>query len=89
VRVTALLLLLACGDTPGEHQTIRGEATLETFEKRMCKCADPACAQQVITDFAKWTKVIKKPRGNPEDAAKIMERYNACMAAANTRTSRP
>jgi hypothetical protein len=85
----ALLLLLACGDGPGERQTIRGEATLETFEKRMCKCADPECAQQVVSDFARWTKTIKKPRANAEDAAKIMDRYNACMIEANGRASRP
>jgi hypothetical protein len=89
VRFAVLLALIACGDGPGEHQTVRGEATLETFENRMCKCTDPDCAKQVVADFARWSKVIKKPRGNVEDAAKIMERYNACMTEAIGRTSRP
>jgi hypothetical protein len=80
-----LLLAIACGDPPGK-QTIRGEATLETFEERMCKCTDGTCAQQVIAEFARWSKTVRKPR---EDAAKIMDRYNACLTAALRRTSSP
>jgi hypothetical protein len=78
VRVLVLLALAGCGDGPGKT-TVRGEATLETFTERMCKCTDGECAQSVIRDFARWSKTIKKPR---TDAAQIMERYNACLTTA-------
>jgi hypothetical protein len=79
-----LLLLIACGDGPGDR-TIRGEPTLETFERRMCACSDAACAQTVIRDMTAWTQRIKAPRTTGEDATKIMARYNACLTAVTKR----
>jgi hypothetical protein len=76
--LVASLLAVACGDGPGER-AIRGTPTLETFERRMCACSDPACVKQVVQDMAHWSKLVKTPRsGNAE----IMARYNACMAKA-------
>lgn len=74
------LLAIACGDGPGER-VIRGEPTLETFERRMCACRDPACVKQVVRDMASWSKLVKTPRKG-DDTAQIMARYNACMANA-------
>ena len=76
------LLLVACGDGPGG--AIRGEPTLETFERRMCACPDAACAKQVVKDMAVWSQKLRAPRTG-EDSAKIMARYNACMTEANKR----
>ena len=78
------LLLVACGDGPG-NTAIRGEPTLETFERRMCACRDAACAKQVVQDMAAWSQKIRAPRTTGEDAAKIIARYNACMTEANKR----
>jgi hypothetical protein len=76
------IVVAACGDGPGE-QTIRGEATIETFVNRMCACTDATCANAVVTEFARWTKTIKKPREDPATAKQLMDRYNACMTHAN------
>lgn len=77
-RLVVMLLLVACGDGPGQ-QTIRGEPTLETFERRMCACRDAPCAQQVIEDITRWSQRIKTPRADRGNTAEIMARYNACM----------
>ena len=78
------LLLVACGDGP-VGTAIRGEPTLETFERRMCACQDAACAKHVVQDMAAWSQKLRAPRAAGEDAAKIMARYNACMTEANKR----
>ncbi len=78
------VLLVACGDGPGSSTAIRGEPTLETFERRMCACPDAACAKQVVKDMAAWSQKLRAPRAG-EDSATIMARYNACMTAANKR----
>ncbi|MBA2540239.1 MAG: hypothetical protein H0V17_11430 [Deltaproteobacteria bacterium] len=78
--LVASVLAIACGDGPGER-AIRGEPTLETFERRMCACTDPTCVKQVVQDMAQWSKLVKAPRPG-DDTAAITARYNACMAKA-------
>ncbi len=82
MRALGLCFVIACGDGPGAT-AIRGEPTLETFERRMCACRDAACAMQVVTEMAAWSQKVRAPRDNPEDTMKIMARYNACMTDAN------
>ncbi len=77
-----LCLVIACGDGPGTT-AIRGEPTLETFERRMCACRDAACTKQVVTEMAAWSQKIRAPRESLDDTAKVMARYNACMVEAN------
>jgi hypothetical protein len=78
--LVAGLVVVACGDGPGER-AIRGEPTLETFERRMCACSDRACVKQVVQDMAHWSKLVKTPPSGG-DTTKIMAHYNACMAKA-------
>jgi hypothetical protein len=82
--VITLLLVAGCGDGPGE-QSVRGEPTLLGFERRMCNCRDAACATLVTAALARWSKQIpaNAPKPDPTESAKIMARYNACMAKAN------
>ena len=82
---SVIVLLVACGDGPGGTigGSIRGEPTLETFEHRMCACRDRSCTKQVVQDMAAWSNRIRAPRGNVDDTANIMARYNACMTEAN------
>jgi len=83
MRSTMILaFVVACGDGPGDTK-IRGEPTLETFEQRMCACTDAACANTVVRDMARWSKIVKTPP--PGDARAIMDRLNACMAKATRR----
>lgn len=77
-----IVLVVACGDGPGST-AIRGEPTLETFERRMCACRDATCAKQVVTEMAAWSQKVRVPRDNTGETAKIMARYNACLTAAN------
>lgn len=87
-RVSILTLivasLLACGDPPG-NQAIRGEPTLETFERRMCACTDVPCTREVIRDMTRWSKRLAAPAPPHTDAAAIMARYNACLTAVTTK----
>jgi len=84
MRALLILVMAACGDGPSKT-TIRGEPTLETFERRMCACADAACAKQVVVEMAAWSKKVKAPRADVEDTARTMRRYNACMAEVSRR----
>ena len=81
-----VICLVACGDGPGD-QTIRGEATLETFVNRMCACRDAACTTQVVQDLAHWSKLVKTPRSDPFEARQLMRHYNECMDDANRSAS--
>ena len=67
-------------DGPGGN--LRGEPTLETFERRMCACRDAACARQVVNEMAAWSRKLRATRDDPAETAQVMKRYNTCMAEA-------
>ena len=67
--LVALVFALGCRDVSKD---------IEAFAERACACADRACAERVVDDFAVFANKHKTAKGDERKAAKAAEKMMRC-----------